>query len=63
MIRVVLRKEKRICILVIRCKILDAVTEFFSFISGGLKKTPTPNLLQMEYGNDYLRKSNLSQDQ
>lgn len=37
MIRVVLRKEKRICILVIRCKILDAITEFLSFISGGLK--------------------------
>lgn len=40
MIRVVLRKEKRICILVIRCKILDAITEFLSFISGGLKKNP-----------------------
>lgn len=62
MIRVVLRKEKRICILVIRCKILDAITEFLSFISGGLKK-PHPNLVQMEYGNYYLRKSNLSQDQ
>lgn len=62
MIRVVLRKEKRICILVIRCKILDAITEFFSFISGGLKN-PHPNLVQMEYGNYYLRKSNLSQDQ
>lgn len=43
MIRVVLRKEKRICILVIRCKILDAITEFLSFISGGLKK-PTQTL-------------------
>lgn len=38
MIRVVLRKEKRICILVIRCKILDVVIEFLSFIFGGLKK-------------------------
>lgn len=38
MIRVVLRKEKRICILVIRCKILDVIIEFLSFIFGGLKK-------------------------
>lgn len=38
MIRVVLRKEIRICILVIRCKILDVIIEFLSFIFGGLKK-------------------------
>lgn len=34
------KERKRICILVIRCKILDAITEFLSFISGGLKKPP-----------------------
>lgn len=63
MIRVVGKKIDFVYILVIGCKILDAVTVFLSFISGGLGKNPTPNLLQMEYGNDYLRKSNLSQDQ